>query len=168
MSHLFGERWSFSQGHLKKPVTLGSDIPSPAIIKFLLQTRGRGRRREEHTDVRDSRVEDRGQGLVTWASNRLAFPFLPLQHNGLTLQCFFLTVTFELLLHSFEILSEVLYCSEATCSSVHQYFFLFGCQINSLNIKVLNIVCTEPTFIKRQVPPLLVFLMGSYLWSTSI
>lgn len=86
----------FFQEHLKKTVTLGSNIPSPAIIKFLWQIRGEGeRRREKHTDVRASRVEDRGQRLVTWASNRLVFPFLPLQHNGLTLQCFSLTVTFK-------------------------------------------------------------------------
>lgn len=58
-----------------KPLLLHHEIP------WTEEGDGDGRR-EKQTDVRGSGVEDKGRGLVTWASNRLAFPFLPLRHNG--------------------------------------------------------------------------------------
>lgn len=141
----------FSRTFKKKPVTLGSYIPSPTIIKFLLQTRGRERRREKPTDVRDSKVEDRGQGLVTWASNRHASPFLPLQLNALTLQCFVLQWHFTFQLGN----SLSRFCiAEAMCSSIHHYLYpLAILLLNALNEKALqetflyNSGCTELMFI---------------------
>ena len=78
--HFLKSIWVFK---LEKNVTLqeATFLPLPRSNSF--DRTGGGREGGKSRQMSENQgVEDRGQGLVTQASNRLAFPFLPHQHNG--------------------------------------------------------------------------------------